>query len=207
MILIKDYVHLSALILAIINGSILFWRLKRDRPNLQVRSVEPKRFQWWFALPGGELNGIPTRRFGFLVFVRITNRGLRDVGLDTWQLKIKTKGGEKLKLLPTSIPEPRARFADEVEELRYFPVLGERTDRFDGNTLVKSGMSISGMAYFIAEVYGSEDWDPPIAEDRTVEAKLKIGDVLDNETSCKITFSEINLERAEKIVPGIGKIG
>jgi len=204
---VKDYVHFSALILAIINGLILFWRLKRDRPNLKVAPIEPGRFQWWFALPGRELNGNPTRRFGFLAFVRITNRGLRDVGLDTWLLKIKTKGGEKLKLLPTSIPEPRMRVADELDEIRYYPVLGERTDRFDGNTLVKSGMSISGMAYYIAEVYGSHDWDVPVAEDRTVEAKFNLKDVFDNETSCKINFSEVSLERAEELVPGITRIG
>ncbi|MBN1591720.1 MAG: hypothetical protein JW941_00565 [Candidatus Coatesbacteria bacterium] len=206
-IVIKDYAHLSALILAIINGSILFWRLRRDRPNLQVRAVEPKRFQWWFSLPGGEMNGQPTRRYGFLAYVRITNRGLRNVGLDKWGLKIKTKGGVKLKLKPTSIPEPRSRFSDEVEELRYFPVLGERTERFDGNTLIESGMSISGIAYYVADVYGSDGWDPSLGKDRSVEGKFRIQDVLDNETSCKIIFSEISLDRAREIVPGIGKIG
>jgi len=202
----KDFVHLSALILAIINGLILFWRLKRDRPKLRVRPLHPDQYQWWFRLPPGEYQGQSTRKHGFLAYIEITNRGLRDVSFVSWGLRIKTRGGKKLELHEISIPEPRGT-AGASENIKFYPVLGQKTPHFEGSTLVKSGASTLGMAYYIAEVYGSEDWDPPIAEDGKVQAKVGIEDAFDNKTSCKITFSEISLERAGEIVPGIARIG
>ena len=76
----------SALILSIVNGVILFRYYLRDKPELKVRSVYPDVYQWFFRLPSGEFQGHQTTKYGFLSYISITNKGIRDVSLDSWQL-------------------------------------------------------------------------------------------------------------------------
>ncbi len=128
------------------------------------------------------------------------------MSFESWGIKIKAKGGEKLELHPISIPQPSGILGDS-ENVKLYPVLGQRTLLFEGSTMVKSGDSASGMAYYMAEVYGDEGWGPAITGDGKVQAELDIDDVFDKKASCKFWFSEISLERAEKMVPGIAKIG
>jgi len=72
----------SALILSIVNGLILVWQFSRDRPKLSVASVHPELYQRYFRLPPGEYRGHETRKFGFLIYLAIANRGLRDVSIN-----------------------------------------------------------------------------------------------------------------------------
>ncbi len=91
---IKEVLGLGALVLSIINGLALLRYHLRDRPKLTIQPVHPDAYQWWFKLPSGEYEGNPSRKYGFLAYIDITNRGLRKVSLDSWRLFIHTALGK-----------------------------------------------------------------------------------------------------------------
>jgi hypothetical protein len=199
---IKEILGLGALILSIINGLFLLQYYLRDRPKLSVHPIHPDVYQWWFKLPSGEYEGNPTRKYGFLAYIDITNRGLRKVSLDSWRLFINTVLGKQFELKPISIPEPKWEFPGGT---KIWPVLGQRGLSFEGNTTIDGGCSIAGMVYYYAEFYGGEGWNPKIDNDK-ITGKLIIKDVFGNKSHAKITFSEIPLERVASMIEGIGKI-
>jgi len=84
-------------------------------------------------------------------------------------------------------------------------VLGQRGLSFEGNTVIDAGCSIAGMAYYVAEFYGGEGWNPNIDESK-ITGKLVIKDVFGKKSHAKIVFSEIPLERVESMIEGIAKI-
>ncbi len=157
-------------------------------------------------MPEGEFQGQKTRKYGFLAYICITNRGLRDVSFVSWGIEIKTKSGQKQRLHEISIPEPSGTVGAS-ENIKIYPVLGQKTPHFEGATLVKSGASILGMAYYIADDCGSEGRGPAITEDGKVQAEVRIEDAFGKKARCKFVFSEKSLEYAEKIVDGIAKTG
>jgi hypothetical protein len=87
----KILLSASALVLSVVNGLILLWSYLRDRPILGVSLVEPDT-QWFFALPDDTYQGQPTRNHGLLTYIKVVNRGRRDVSLDSWYLHIKSVG-------------------------------------------------------------------------------------------------------------------
>ena len=120
----RSILSLSALILGLVNGFILLRNYLRDKPRLEVKPVEPDT-QWVFALPSGEYQGHPTRKHGFLTYLKILNRGLRDVSLDSWNLIVNTIDEQKIELRPLSIPQPQIKLGGS-ENLKLFPpVLGQ----------------------------------------------------------------------------------
>jgi len=143
-------------VLAIINGLMLLRSYLRDKPILEVSPIHPDAYQWFFRLPNSSVNGVPTRKFGFLTYVGIKNKGIRDVSLDEWHLIIKTRIGKSIEFKPISIPEPRIQLG-ESQNLKTWPVLGQAGIYFKGNTMIKAGDSIAGFAYYVAEYYGSDD--------------------------------------------------
>lgn len=103
----QNILNLSALILSIVNGLFLLISYLKDKPKLKVEPVHPKIYQWWFKLPNGKTeDGQITRKYGFLTYVSINNKGLRRTTLDEWNLIIKDKTFKKRKLKAVSIPEP-----------------------------------------------------------------------------------------------------
>ena len=104
---LKPFLEISALILSLVNGLMLFRSYARDRPKLSVVPVHPELYQWLFKLPGGSHQSGGTKRFGFLAYVCIVNRGIRDVSLESWDLRVLTNAKRWIQLKPISIPEPR----------------------------------------------------------------------------------------------------
>ncbi len=199
---VKELLGLGALILSIINGLALLRYYLRDKPKLTIHLVHPDTYQWWFKLPDGEYEGNPTRKYGFLAYIYITNRGLRKVSLDSWHLFINTVVGKQTELKPVSIPEPNW---ETPSFKKVWPVLGQKGLSFEGNTLIDSGCSISGMAYYVAECYGDEGWNPRIDNGKII-GELVIKDVFDKKARSKIVFSETPLDRIESMIEGITKI-
>jgi len=72
----KLILELSALILSIVNGLILLSSYLRDKPKLTVRPVHPDTYQWFFLLPSGQFQEHQTRKYGFLSYISITNKGI-----------------------------------------------------------------------------------------------------------------------------------
>ena len=120
---IRSILNLSALILGIVNGLILLRNYLRDKPKLEVKPIELD-MQWIFVLPDGEYKGQRTRIYGLLTYIKIINRGLRDVSLDSWSLIITTTEDRQIELRPLSIPQPQIELGDSGN-LKLFPVLGQ----------------------------------------------------------------------------------
>lgn len=202
----KTLLETAALILGLVNGLMLLWFYYRDRPKLTVTAHSPEYYQWYFSLPGGEFDGEPTRKYGFLAYLAVTNRGLRDVGLEYWHLILRLGNKQKAELQPISLPSEPMGELGQTESLKVFPVLGQGGFIFGpGDTLIKSGGSISGMAYYIFECFGDAIWDPMI-KDGTIAGKLTIRSAFGRKATINIDFKDKPLEQVEKLVPGITKI-
>ena len=201
---IKEILELSALFLGIVNGWMLLKNYLNDRPKLKVHPVHPDVYQWWFTLPGGTCKDGQTRRYGFLVYVRIANSGLRKVSLDSWRLFIPVLPLKQVELRPVNIPEPRGKIG-KSRNVKIYPVLGQKGEFFEGNTLIEPGSSIIGMAYYTTEFYGAETWNP-IIKDNKIEARFIIKDVFGNKKSTKVVFSEVSLDWIKSIIEGIENI-
>lgn len=199
---VKEILGLGALILSIVNGLALLRYYLRDRPKLTINPIHPEVYQWWFKLPGGEYEGNPTRKYGFLAYVGIANHGLRKVSLTSWRLFLNTVVGEQVELKPISIPEPKGELSIGT---KMWPVLGQKGLVFEGNTVIDSGCSIAGMTYYVAEFYGGEGWSPKSDEGK-ITGKLVIEDVFGKKSHSKIVFSETPLERVKSMIEGIEEI-
>ncbi len=187
--------------LAIVNGSILLWNYLRVKPILIVEPIHPDTHQWFFKLPNGVHQNKKTRKYGILTYISISNKGLRDVSVNSWRLQIKIQKKSK-EFKPMNIPEPQYQLG--TENLKIFPVLGQKGSQFQGHTMVKSGDSISGFAYYQPEFYG--DWNLPVKENKLM-GKILIKSVFGNKSTTNIQFKKISIEKAKKMIPDIDKIG
>ncbi len=188
---LKPVLELAALILSLVNGLILLRFYLRDRPRIQVEPVHPDIYQWFFELPPGQFEKMPTRNYGFLGYIGISNRGLRDVCLKSWHLEIKTKRNEWHQLRPVNITEPEIKIGKVGTKV--LPVLGQKGLYFEGSTMVKSGASISGVAYYVASYYGHDSWNPDIKSAK-VEGRFVIETVFKSKARTKLFFKRKALD-------------
>lgn len=200
----KEFLGLSALFLSIINGSILLRNYLRDKPKLTVHPINPDVYQWWFKLPDEKIENKLIRKYGFLVYIEIVNRGLRKVSLESWKLYIRTIGFKQIELDAISIPEPKGNIG-KSEHLKFWPVLGQKGPLFDTSTFIDSGNCISGMAYYVLKIYDEEIYTP-IIKDEKVNGKLIIKNVFGEQSNCDISFSKKSLKEITSIVEDIEKI-
>jgi hypothetical protein len=203
---LKTLLETAALILGLVNGLILLWYFLRDHPRLVVKPVHPEVYQWYFRLPDGEYDGMPSRRFGFLLYAAISNRGLRNVALSSWRLRLKAGNGKDCKLHPVNLPcEPMVNLV-EADTIKIWPVLGQGGILpASGQTMVVSGDSVSGMVFYLYECFGHPEWDPK-QQDGIITGTFQVKSVFRNKAKAKISFHEKPLEEIEKMVPGISKM-
>jgi hypothetical protein len=194
----------SALILSVVNGLMLLRSYLRDRPQLVVKPVHPEVYQWFFKLPSEPFEGEATTKFGFLAYLDISNRGLRDVSVDDWNLHLETTKGKVVPLKPISIPEPTVLLGKSGASKAY-PVFGHKGQFSTGETMVKSGGSISGFAYYVYEYVGGNQWSV-VGHDGKVTGKIVVSDVFGNIATTKVVFTEIPLDRARSFVTEIDKV-
>lgn len=71
--------------------------------------------------------------------------------------------------------------------------------------MIKAGGSVSGFAYYIAEFYGGDAWNPLVKKGKAV-GKIVVQSVFGNKARSKILFTEIPLEKAKRIVKDIDKV-
>ena len=195
-----DFLALAALILGLANGLILFWRYVTDRPILRVKPVHPDVYQWFFRLPAGKYQGTETRKYGILIYIDVINRGRRSVQLESWNLRVPSMARRWSTLKPLSIPEPHTQLGDAGEKV--WPVLGVRGPMTSGSTLVPSGESIGGFAYYVAEWWGSAQHDLRIVDGKA-SVVAEIRSILGNQARTTVVLTEISLEKAEEMVQGI----
>ncbi len=200
----KSILESAALILSIINAVILIQNHLRDKASLVIDPIHPDVYQWWFELPEGNVEGLPTRRFGFLAYIGIGNCGLRKVALKSWRLFIPTYAQfKKQELRPISIPEPILEFNVFA---KVFNVLGVKGTIFSsGDTTIDSGCSVSGWAYFHVEYFGDRQWNPVIKRD-TIQAEFVVQDVFAGKAKTKILFSKRDFAYIQKMIPDIQNI-
>ncbi len=201
---IKSILGLAALILTVLNGYILFHQYLRDKPKLVVKPVHPEAYQWWFRLPDGMYESKKTRVFGFLAYVSIANKGMRNVCVNEWRLIIRFNNKNTEEIKPMNIDYPIVQLGDS-EYGKHYSVLGQKTQYSDGETYVVSGACVGGMAYFRIELFGDDSFDPIIINNQ-ITAYFKIKDVFGKKAFTKITFSEKPLDEIKKICKDIDKI-
>jgi hypothetical protein len=155
-------------------------------------------------MPDGTFNNIPTRRYGFLIYISIRNKGTRDVALFEWQLIINTLAGKQIELHPISIPEPQLPLG-QTQNTKMWPVLGCKGVYHEGDTMIRSGDSIGGFAYYVAELYGSDDWNPTIVNGKTT-SRIRVRGVYGKPSKAKITLTEKPLDEISKFIPDIDKV-
>lgn len=198
---LKALLSAAALILSIVNGFILVSQWWRDRAKLTVVPVHPDLYQWWFSAPGGEHQGNPIRRYGFLTYVSVKNSGIRAAAFDEYRLWIKNRLRKWHELRPINIPEPNFEIMNS--HLKLIPVLGQITEHFTSEQLVQPGDSTSGMACYLYHVYGGEGWNPQVESNGTIVGKFTIRSVFGKRSSCTIVFAEKSLDFIRTIVPGL----
>lgn len=198
----KSLLELSALVLSIVNGFMLLKFYLRDRARLTVLPIHPDVYQWWFRRPDGRFEDKLTRRYGFIVYIAIQNSGLRKTQLTSWRLFIKTRLGRWNELKPLNMPEPSSEIGSHV---KLYPVLGQRGEHFQGETLVDSGCSTSGMVYYVYECYGGEGWDPRIT-DQQITGEFRISDGFNRRAKCEVRFNLKPLDYIRSFAPGIETI-
>lgn len=191
-------------LLAFINGIMLLRSYLRDRPILEVTPVHPDAYQWFFRMPDGNFNNIPTRRYGFLIYIDIKNKGIRDVALCEWHLIINTRARKQIELKPITIPEPQLPLG-QTPNIKAWPVLGTKGVYHQGDTMIKSGDSIGGFAYYVAEVYGSDDWNPTV-ENGKATTRIRVRGVFGKAAYASITLTQKTLDEVSKLIPNIDQI-
>ncbi|PYS47384.1 MAG: hypothetical protein DMF68_16135 [Acidobacteria bacterium] len=199
---LKLALEMSALFLGIVNGLMLLKFNLRDKPKLDVKPIHPEVYQWWFMLPSKEFEGQPTRRYGFLAYVGIVNRGLRKVSLESWRLFVKGEKIREVELKAINMPEIVIKIGSHIKML---PSLGQRTVNFEGDTVIDAGTSILGMVYYVYECWGDAVWNPKIQNGK-ITAKFVVKNAFWKQSKCKVVFSEKSLEWVTDIARGIEEI-
>lgn len=155
-------------------------------------------------MPPRTHEGFETKRYGFLAYLCIVNRGLRDVSIESWILKLKAKNGKWNDLNPISTPEPTIPLGDSGSK-KVLPVLGQSGLFHRSNTMVRSGDSVSGMAYYNIEYYGEYEEEPRITPGETT-ARIEVTTVFGKRSSRKIRFKQMDFNKIDSMLPGIDKI-
>jgi len=196
---LKPYLELSALLLGLINGLILLQRYLRDKPHLVAKTRDDSYFQCFCRLPDGEYLGNETRKWGFFLYINIINKGLRNVEVSSWYLQIKLRNGKMTEMKHMSITNP---VIDLGIGDKYLPILGIKSLEFSGETLVRSGQSIAGIAFYSYECYGDESFDPFI-DSGIINGKLIVRDVFDKKVSCSCIIPRKDLDHVKTYIPNI----
>ncbi|KAA0206552.1 hypothetical protein EDM68_01605 [Candidatus Uhrbacteria bacterium] len=147
--------------------------------------------------------GQGTKRFGFLLYMGIANKGKRITTLTSWRLQVVTSHGESPQLKPLTIPEPML-ISDSVGK-KFAQVLGVRGQYFLGETTVRPGESISGFVYYVYEYWGDKEFGPKITNDK-IHVTFRVQDVFRKKKKVKIQTSEKPLSEIERIIPEIATI-
>jgi hypothetical protein len=165
--------------------------------------VKPDVYQWWFELPNGEYEGKQTRRFGFLVYAAIMNKGRRITTITSWRVKIRALNNHTKELEPLTISEPTIQLGELG--VKSLAVLGIRGTNFSGEMIARPGEGVSGFAYYIYEYWGDEKYSPNTKDGRIV-AQFVVKDIFNKQRKSKIIFRKKSLEEVQEIIPNIHKI-
>lgn len=194
----KSLLETSGLVLALVNGCMLFWFYWRDRPILKIGPIHPDVYQWYIRLTDLEKDKKIIRRYAFIPYIGIQNSGLRDVSVTSWRLKIKDQNGKGTEMVAHSMIEPEIKIGEAIKIFNVFGVKG----RLDGDTFVKAGASISGMSLYRVGFRGHDKHNPIIKEHK-IQGKYIVGNVYGKKSETNIFFHEMSLAEAKKIVPSI----
>jgi hypothetical protein len=113
---------------------------------------------------------------------------------------IQSEAGTSCQLL-----KDNTQLCRKIGHKKALPVLGCVGIYHDGNTMVKSGASISGMAYYIAKFYDDPVFNPLFVDGKT-RGIIEVKSVFGQKTTVKIEFTEISLEKAKSMIENIDQI-
>lgn len=171
------------------------------RPKYVVKVAEHDGFAWFFQLPDGKSSDKVITRYGFLVYISMINKGFGDDRLERWYLQIKASTGKPCELKPVGIPEPEVKLG---KEMKTYPVLWQRGLYQEGNPMLESDVSISGVAYFVGEFYSDNGLGFLITND-TMRGKFIIETGRDERVSKELTFNKVDIGEVRRFVDDIDK--
>ena len=201
---IKLSFEMASLFLGLVNGVCLLYFYRRDKAKFVVSPIHPDIYQWWFELPDGMNDGSETKCYGFVAYIGVSNKGLRNAALNKWRLSLPIgKRFKKFELRPMNLPEPQFKTEGFTKSM---PILGQVTSWHNGEVMVNSGASISGMTYFVYQYYGNPSWGPKIINNK-ITAKIKVKNVFGQSISKKIIFAKKETSWIEESFPNITKYG
>jgi hypothetical protein len=208
-IIAKSTLELAALILGLVNGLMLLRQYFRDRPKLIVSLEDADHLEWscWFLLPSGTYKELPTRNYGFLIYLDISNAGLRKVQLQSWRLATRNGMLRKCRMPALNMPTVEIELGPVIKQI---PVFGQRTDIFHGSTVIDSGCSISGLTFFNLEVYGAGRFDPRViaraGKPRSIYVQISLTDCFGKKWNRRFSLPERSVEQVTRRIPNINDI-
>lgn len=198
-----SFFGIAVAVLAFVNGLILLIKAIKDRPILRIKAVHPEVYQWYFRIPSAKYKGYATRKYGFLIYFDVINRGHRSVQVDTWTLKVRSKSRSSEKLKPYSIPEPSMKLGEGSTKV--WPVFGIPGPHTPGSTVVRPGEAVGGFAYYVLAYYGTPEHDL-LVEKRGVQVTLEVTSILRQKARKTFLLEELDLKKVQEMIPNIEAI-
>lgn len=207
-LLLKHALELASLVLGLVNGAMLLAHYLSDRPRLVIDLEDAQHCEWssWFQMPAGTFKEQSTRNYGFLLYLDLANAGLRKVQLKSWTLKVRHGLFRQHHMSAYNLPAIEIQLGPIIKQI---PVLGQRTDIFDGSTVIDAGCSVSGLAFFNIEVYGTDNADPIVKtrhNKREIDVKVCITDCFGKKTVKTIPLAEKPYSKIIRYIPNIGEL-
>lgn len=199
----------ASLALSVINGSILLSNFWSDKSKIIVTPVHPNVYQKWVRISDIQVENKTVRRYAFISYFSVANKGKRNVAINQWRLHIKNRLSifqqihKSQELLPFNIPE--IEIPQNKEHSKIIRVWGQSTPNYSNSSaMIESGNSNLGMSCWIYEVYGEKAWSPKISKKKYIKAKLKVKDVFGKYSNCTLYFAHISLESLQERMPSLG---
>lgn len=201
---VERILTLSALFLSITNAIFILRQFLRDKPILRLRVIYPDDFQWWFEHKIVYHAGAQQIKLGFLVYMSISNKGLRDTTLDLWNLNVKRRDGRKETLNPLSIPQPKQVLTLSSGDIytRCFRALGLADEKSSEYSSLTSGEALAGWAYYVLSGIEGES-DMPAIENDEVRVIFEVKDVFGKGAKQEVLLRKVELEHVKQFIQGI----
>lgn len=218
---IKPLLETAALMLAVVNGAVLFSSWLGNRPKIKLSQVHDDGFFIWaMRLDDSESDGLVIRNWAILTYVGFANVGKVATDIDEFRLWVKTRGGlihnlffrtdgtlkERMRcefeLRPQNIPEPILTIEHLGFEKR-LPLFGVKSESFDGETYLETGRSKLGMLCYVMRVHGGEAFDPRISRKGKLAARLRVREVFGRTTSLRIRPELLEMSAIDAHIPNV----
>ena len=137
------------------------------------------------STPDASADQLPTRRWGFLLYLAFANQGLRPTTVNRWGLRLRASNGSTADLKAFSIPEPRIEFSSRDEGVSSPGCAGVFHDEERALSRKIARREWPSMSTNV----GSDSRDPSI-EDGQIRVEVIAGEVFGRKARCQTRCRE-----------------